>query len=282
VRAALAAAALLAVGVAHAADDEARWYVRIDNDVAFETDRWYSSGVRIARVRQGWELALEQDVYTPEGKRRDIVDRSPTARLVASLARHYEGEGSLLTLEADAGVRGPSAQGKQATAAIHHVVHAPFVDWSRQLPDRFDGSLIFARTQALGALPLRAHFGATVGTQLTFAHAGIEARIGDPRAPSSAMLRFAATPPFATGASGWGAYVGASARAVGRNELVGPDYYTGLDDVARKDEVTRIATGLTWSAPWGAVVFDLVQDSREFEGQRTPQRFGSLALHFAF
>src|SRR6185503_2564719 len=186
VRAALAAAALLAVGVAHAADGEARWYVRIDNDVAFETDRWYSSGVRIARVRQGWELALEQDVYTPEGKRRDIVDRSPAARLVASLARHYEGEGSLLTLEADAGVRGPSAGGKQATAAIHHIVHAPFVDWSRQLPDRFDGSLTFARTQALGALALRAHFGATVGTQLTFAHAGIEARIGDPRAPSSA------------------------------------------------------------------------------------------------
>jgi hypothetical protein len=282
VRAALAAAALLAVGVAHAADDEARWYVRIDNDVVFETDRWYSSGVRIARVQRGWELALEQDVYTPEAKRLDAVDRSPAARLLASLARHYEGEGSLLTLEADAGVRGPSAKGKQATAAIHHIVHAPFVDWSRQLPDRFDGSLVFARTQELGALPLRAHFGATVGTQLTFAHAGIEARIGDPRAPSSSMLRFAATPPFATGASGWSAYVGASARAVGRNELLGPDYYTGAADVTRRDEVTRIATGVTWSAAWGAIVFDLVQDSREFDGQRTPQRFGSLALHFAF
>ena len=82
---------------------------------------------------QGWELALEQDVYTPEGKRRDIVDRSPTARLVASLARHYEGEGSLLTLEAVAGVRGPSAGGQPATAAIHHIVHAPVVAWSRPL-----------------------------------------------------------------------------------------------------------------------------------------------------
>lgn len=280
-RAALAAA-LMAVGVAHAADDGARWYVRIDNDVAFQTDRWYTSGVRVARVQDGWEIGLEQDVYTPEGKRRDPVDRPPTARLLASLARHYEGEGSLLTLQADAGVRGPSALGKQTTADVHHVVHAPFVDWSRQLPDKFDGSVMFTRTQQLGALPLRAHFGAVVGAQITYAHVGIEARIGDPRAPSSAMLRFTATPPFAAGAQGWSAYAGASARAVGRNDLLNPDYYTGIADVRRKDEVTRIAAGVSWSARWGAVAFDVVEDSQEFGGQRTPQRFGSLVLHFTF
>ncbi|HXF79629.1 MAG TPA: lipid A deacylase LpxR family protein [Usitatibacter sp.] len=289
-RLALALSTLLAAGVAHAAGDSAapagadrgRWYVRIDNDVVFETDRWYTSGVRIARVKDGWEIGLEQDVYTPEAKRLDPVDRPPTARLLASLARHYEGEGSLLTLEADAGVRGPSALGRQATAAIHHVVPAPHVDWSRQLPDRFDGSVAFARTQQLGSWPLRSHFGATVGTQVAFAHAGIEARIGDARAPSSPMLRFAATPPFAASASGWSAYVGASARAVGRNELLGPDYYVGAPAVSRRDEITRIAGGVAWAAPWGAFTFDLVQDSREFEGQRVPQRFGSLAIHVAF
>lgn len=279
---AAAAVALMAVGVAHAADEGARWYVRIDNDVVFQTDRWYSSGVRIARVKDGWEIGLEQDVYTPEGKRPDLVDRSPASRLLACVARHEEGEGSLLTLEADAGVRGPSALGEQTTRAVHHVVSAPHVDWSRQLRDRFDGSVAFARTQALGSLPLRAHVGASLGTQLAFAHAGLEARIGDARAPSSAMLRFAATPPFAAGASGWSAYAGASARAVGRNELLGPDYYPGAPDVERRDEVTRFAAGVAWSARWGAVTFDLVQDSREFVGQRTPQRFGSLAIHASF
>lgn len=280
-RGVLAAAALMAVGAAQAAE-EGGWYARIDNDVVFQTDRWYTSGVRIARVRDGWEIGIEQDVYTPEGKRLDAIDRSPTARLLASLARHYAGEGSFLTLEVDAGVRGPSALGRQSTADVHHVVHAPYVDWSRQLPDKFDGSLAFARTQQLGALPLRAHFGATAGTQVAFAHAGIEARIGDPRAPSSAMMRFAATPPSSAGASGWSAYIGASVRGVGRNELLGRDYYTGAPDVTRKDEVTRIAAGTTWAASWGAVAFDLVQDSREFAGQRTPQRFGSLSVHVAF
>ena len=279
---AVATAALLAAGAAHGADDGARWYVRIDNDVVFQTDRWYTSGARIARVKDGWEIALEQDVYTPEGKRVDLADRSPAARLLASLARHYEGEGSLLTIELDAGVRGPSALGKQATGAVHRVISAPYVDWSRQLPDRFDGSVAFVRSQALGALPLRAHFGAALGTQLTFAHVGLEARAGDANAPSSAMLRFAATPPFASGAHGWSAYVGASARAIARNRLLGPDYYAGGPDIARRDEVTRIAAGIGWSAAWGALTFDLVQDSREFVGQRVPQRFGSLAAHVAF
>jgi hypothetical protein len=30
------------------------------------------------------------------------------------------------------------------------------------------------------------------------------------------------------------------------------------------------------------VTFDLAQDSREFGQQRTPHRFGSLAMHVAF
>lgn len=278
----MAVAALGLAGVAHGADDLSRWYVRVDNDVVFHTDRWYTSGVRIARVKDGWEIGLEQDVYTPEAKRLDLADRSPTARLLASLARHYEGEGSLLTLEVDAGVRGRSAFGEQTTNFVHHIFSAPHVDWSHQLPDRFDGSFAFARTQQLGGLPLRTHFGATVGTQLTFAHAGIEARIGDAHAPSSTMLRFAATPPFATASSGWSAYVGASERAVGRDALLGPDYYVGAPAVTRRDEITRVAAGVGWTAPWGAFTFDLVRDTREFVEQRTAQRFGSLTIHVAF
>ena len=39
----LACAALLLASGAGAAAEEARWYVRTDNDVAFGTDRWYTS-----------------------------------------------------------------------------------------------------------------------------------------------------------------------------------------------------------------------------------------------
>jgi hypothetical protein len=271
-----------AAGAAQGADDSARWYLRVDNDFFFNTDRWYSSGVRVARVRDGWELGVAQEIYTPEAKHPNLVDRAPAGRLFASVAKHDAGDDFLQTLEVDAGVRGPSALGEQTTRAIHEVVHAPHVDWSRQLPDAFDGSVIVARTQSIPGVPLRAHFGATLGTQVTFIHAGLEARFGDARAPSSALLRFAATPPFADGARGWSYYAGASARAVARNELLDVGYREGEPAPTMRSTVTRIAGGLAWSGSWGSLTFDLVQESREFVEQRVAQRFGSIAVHATF
>jgi hypothetical protein len=46
--------------------------------------------------------------------------------------------------------------------------------------------------------------------------------------------------------------------------------------------VLRVAAGVAWAADWGTVTFSLVQDSREFETQRSMQRFGILALHLGF
>jgi len=278
-------AACLLATAACADDDPARWYVRADNDFFFHTDRWYTSGVHVGRVKDGIEWGLTQEIYTPESKYPSptLQDRAPTARLLATLARHIAGDGTLDTLELEAGARGPSALGEQAQDFAHRIVDSGVkVDWDRQLPDAFDASAIAVRTQSLGA-GFRAHFGAVLGTEVTFAHAGLEWRYGEPGAPSSAQLRFADTPPFfASGAQGWSAYVGASARGVARNELLSKNYYTYGPDLERKNEVTRIAGGMTWSQRWGELTLDLVQDSREFEGQRTAHAFGSIALRVVF
>ena len=280
-----ATAACLLAGAAFAGDGPARWYVRVDNDFFFHTDRWYTSGVRIARVEGPIEWGIVQEIYTPESKYESptLQDRAPTARLLATLAKHFVSANTFDTVELEAGVRGPSARGEQAQDFAHRIVDSGVtVDWSRQLPDAFDASAIGVRTQALGA-GFRGHVGAVLGTQVTFAHVGLEWRYGDPRAPSSAMLRFAATPPFlGEPALGWSFYVGASARGVARNELLSKNYYVYGPDLAKKDEVTRVAGGVAWSQPWGDLAFDLVQDSREFDGQRTAHAFGSIALHLAF
>jgi hypothetical protein len=255
--------------------------LQVDNDVPFSTDRWYTSGVRLARVKDGIEWGLVQEIYTPEAKRwhRGVSDRAPVGRLLLSLARHDVSAEVFQTVELMAGMRGPSAGGRQSAEAIHHVIPAPDVDWTRQLDDAFDGTVAAVRTQRLG--PVKLHAGAQLGTQLMFAHAGLEARVGSPAHGASRLLRFAATPELSL-ESGWSAYAGASVRAVGRNELLSRNYDPEGPALSRERTVTRIAGGFAWTGAWGAVTFDLAQDSREFAEQREPHRFGSLALHVSF
>lgn len=278
----LAAVALVLLSSAAAAED-ARWYLKTDNDVAFGTDRWYTSGLRIARVQDGVELGLEQDVYTPAAKdwRPGKDDRVPVSRLLASGAMHFEGPGSFQTLAAAFGVRGPAALGRQATTAIHHLISAPHVDWSRQLGNRFDAGVAFTRTQAVGSDRFKVHAGATLGSVLTFAHAGFEVRVGDPRL-SSAPLRFAPTPPAAAGEPSWSAYAGASVRAIGRNALLSRNYDPFGADLEARRSMTRAAAGVAFTRRWGTLVLDVAQDSKEYDAQFAPQRFGSLAIHIPF
>ncbi|MBC8024186.1 MAG: DUF2219 family protein, partial [Burkholderiales bacterium] len=191
----LAAAALVAAALpAQAAPGDALWYLQVDNDVAFGTDRWYTSGLRLARVKDGVEWGLVQEIYTPEAKRwrRGVSDRAPVGRLLASCARHDLLPDAFQTIEVMAGVRGPSAGGRRSAEVIHQIIPAPFVDWTRQLDDRFDGTIAAVRSQSAGTFKL--HYGAQIGTQLAFAHAGAEARVGAARDGASRLLRFAATP----------------------------------------------------------------------------------------
>ena len=276
------AALVLATGTCAAAED-ARWYVRIDNDVAFGTDRWYTSAARIARVKDGLELALVQNIYTPDAKNwhpgKD--DRAPTAELLAVAAIHGRGPEYFQTLELALGVRGPSALGRQATNAIHHVIPAPDVDWSRQLGNQGEAHLAFTRSQSVLGDRVKLHGGATLGNQATFAHAGFEVRAGDTTS-ASPLLRFVSTPPFSSAAHGWSAYAGASIRAIGRNGLISRNYDPFGPELEHRLGMTRIAAGVAWTRPWGTLTFDIAQDSKEFDAQTAPLRFGSLTVHLAF
>jgi hypothetical protein len=281
----LAACATLAA----AAADEPRWYLQLDNDAGFDTDRWYSSGLRLARVQQHEDHALEMgllhEVYTPEAKffAPGRVERRPAARLLLFGARHDVTDAHFQTLEVAAGVRGPGAQGKRLTDLIHRVIDARFVDWDRQGANRFDVQLAGVRTQAFGML--RTHYGAVLGSQLAFAHGGLELRIGDGAIIDSPVMRYAATPPMGLGraiARGWSGFVGVNARAVARNQLFDQGYDAFAPPPQREKVVGRVAAGASASLGWGMLVFTLVQETREHEAQRTPHRFGSLAIHALF
>lgn len=273
------------------ADDGARWYLQVDNDVVFATDRWYTSGVRLARVQRAGdhevELGLLQEIYTPEASYYEAgrTDRAPAARLLFSAARHDRSADSFQTLELTLGVRGPAALGRQATDFVHRLISAPAVDWSRQEPNRLDASLNAVRTLESG--PVDVHYGAVLGTQIAFAHAGVELHAGNggARSIASPVLRFAATPPFAgpdRETHGWDSFVGVSGRAVAHNALISRSYEVGAPDLQYTRAIARFAAGVTCSQPWGSLAFAVAQDTREFERQRTPHKFGSLTFHLDF
>lgn len=291
VAAVLACAAALGAGAAEEkapAQDKARWYLQVDNDVILDGDRWYTSGVRLARVAgdgaKRTEWGLLQEIYTPEAERwaPGVDDRAPAARLLGYRAWHTLGPGALDTLELAIGVRGPSALGEQSTREIHRYVPAPYVDWSRQEGDQLDAQVAAVRSHPWSVFHV--HYGAVAGTEIIHAHAGLEVRVGPAaeRASFSSAMRFAATPPAGAGEASWAAFAGVSARAVLRNALVRRNYDPFGPELDPKKGVARAAVGAiaTWS--WGSASATAIWETREFDAQREPHAWGSFIVHVEF
>jgi hypothetical protein len=275
------AAALAGLAVAGGAWADAIWYSRTENDVAFATDRWFSSGFLLARVKDDVEYGFVQQVYTPEAKVYvpGHADRSPVGRLFFYGAWQDRADERHRTVEFFAGVRGPAALGRQITEQVHEIIAAPRVDWERQLDNRFDGGLVYAHSRHFG--PFTGHVGAVLGSQITFAHAGIEIRAGTLPPIAAEALRFAATPLIAR-EHGWSAFAGASVRGVARNDLLERNYDPGGPPLEREHGVVRAAIGATLAGRWGTVELQLVRETREFTAQRAPSSWGSLALLLRF
>ena len=283
---ALAACAALS---AQAAENQTRWYVQVDNDLVFNTDRWYSSGLRLARVAGTGDLQVEwgllHEIYSPEGKHwfPGVDDRAPTARLLFYGARHRLTTDYFETLELAGGVRGPAAQGERLTEFVHKFVDAAEVDWSRQEGNQVDIQLAAVRSHKWGDVHL--HYGAVAGSEQGFAHGAVEWRIGEGAAlvALSPLFRYAATPPPpATAPPGWAFFIGAGARAVGWNDMIDRNYDAFGPSLEPKRVVGRAAAGMAWVGSWGSVTFAIAAESREFDAQRRSQGFGSLTAHFAF
>ena len=285
----LAAALALASLGAGAAEDTARWYLQVDNDFFFGTDRNYSSGLRLGRVAGVGEIQVEwgvlHEVYSPEGKYWEpgTDDRAPTARLLLFGARHRLMPTFFETLELAVGVRGPSALGEEVTDIAHKWADAADVDWSRQEGDEIDVQAAAVRSHSFG--DFHVHYGAVLGNQQAFAHGGVEWRrgTGSAAAALSPLLRFAATPPPPTSAApGWAVFAGASLRAVGHNAMIERNYDPFGPELEPKRGVGRAAAGVAWVGSWGSLTFGLAVDSREFDAQREPHAFGSVTLHVRF
>lgn len=238
-------------------------------------------------------VALGQRIYTPVDLEREVPDPSdrPYAGWLYLLADVRTRDGRVVDhMTAGVGVIGPASRARQVQDFAHEVLGQERArGWDTQIPNRATAMAGFERAWTGVAsgrfaghsydVALRA--GGMLGNAVTFANTGVVLRYGT-NLPSDIPTTHISLGPSRDGyrgnaqGFGWYAWTGIDARAVARNVFVEA---TGL---------TREKFGYDWQAgvalawPEARLAFTLVERSAEYEGQPSPDRFGQLALSFAY
>ncbi len=256
-----------------------------------------------SRKRKIEWIILGQSLFTParlEPANPDPRDRPYAGWLYtgASLLQDQGGH-SLERLELLLGVVGPSALGKQTQNDFHQIIEVgQSHGWGHQLQDepglvlsyerdwRFELPLAFG--VAVDAVP---ELGASLGNVLTYGEAGGILRIGQNLGADYGPTHIR---PSQSGGGwfdadrmdspiGWYAFVGAQGRAVGRNIFLDGNSWQQSRSVDKKPLVGDLVWGaaLFWSDRL-RVDFTVTDRSKEFYGQKFPDRFGMITLSIAF
>ena len=315
----LAAVAAAALAFSAAADDLPKLAsITIENDFFAGFDQHYTNGIQAAFLADvgavpealhaappfRWSVdpqavvAVGQRMYTPANSDRespDPHDRPYGGWLYLMTDVRTRADDVVDHVSATIGIVGPSAGAARTQDAFHRLTHEPRSrGWGAQLHGEPTFMAGFerawpgvARTRIADEqvdLSLRA--GATLGTPFTYAGAGAVLRFGRhlPTDLPTTHISLGPSRDGFRGASrfGWYAWIGGDARAVARNVFVqgntcrdsarvGLRRY-GLDGHAGIAAVWRTAR----------VGFTLVHRSREFEGQGGSDKFGQLAVSFAY
>jgi hypothetical protein len=249
-------------------------------------------------------VSLGQDIFTPSDIEREelIEDERPYAGwLYLSLALHSKNATRLDTFETSLGIVGPAALSEYSQNIVHHIKGDPLAEgWEHQLENEPGVMLTWQRSWRThrhdgknnwdwDAMP---HLGGTVGNVMTYANMGYELRYGYdiPDDFGTALIK----PGAAVGAPGgkhgsaiqklYGAHVflGADVRAVARNIFLDGNTFTESHSVDKIPFVFDIYSGVSVHWKSAKLTYTHVFRSWEFEGQDSPQLFGSLSLAWPF
>ena len=290
----------------------------LENDFFAGTDRHYTNGLQVAFVTpldslpQGVRnlppfdrsaekdvvLAFGQRIYTPANTQDTVPDPRdrPYAGWLYGLADvQVRNDETLDHVTLTLGVVGPAALARQTQDVFHHVTGTRRVDgWNAQLRNEPAVTVAFERawpavaSGRLGGLrhDLAVRSGATLGNVITYANVGTVWRAGTVLPADLPATQISLGPPRdgfrGAPANGWYAWGGADARAVARNIFLDGNSFRDGPSVKRKVGGHDLQVGI--AAIWTTMrlSFTLVQRGREFEGQRSPDRFGQLALSLPY
>jgi hypothetical protein len=236
-------------------------------------------------------MAIGQRIYTPIDQEREVPDPAdrPYAGWLYLLTEVRTRKGPEIDhVSGTIGVIGPASLGRQTQDFAHALIgQGRARGWDSQLHNRAAFTLGFERTWPRVAqgqfaghrADVTTRAGATVGNVFTYANVGVVARYGD-NLPDDVPTTHISLAPSRDGyrgsstSRGWYVWVGADGRAVAHNLF--------LEGVKRKPLGGDVQAGIALTWPGARLGFALVQRSREFEGQAGSDRFGQLAVSFAY
>ena len=283
--------------------------------ITFENDEWgdgsdghYTHGTRISRLSQTpavWveraaarlpcapcrsltavEWSFGQDLYTPESTWRSdrVDDDRPYAGWLFGGVRLLGGEQKrrayrLDTLGLDIGVVGPAALAEQTQNAIHNVLSKPVSrGWDHQLEDEAGLILSYRRAwhhaKPAGRLSndIAPYIAGALGNVFTHFSAGLSLKTGVNFRPHRL-----AEP---TTGAGWHLFLDLETRAVARNIFLDGNTHAPSHRVEKEPVIAEVRSGISYTVGRFGLTLTTSIRSREFVGQREPDRYGAISFSY--
>lgn len=251
-------------------------------------------------------LSLGQNIYTPEDihTRALVVDDRPYAGwLYGGISAYAETTRStsgrdmdvLDTVELNFGVVGPMALGEQVQNNFHDLINVRRANgWDNQLEN--EPAILFIAERRWRPEPVSAggveadiipHVGLGLGNVMTLANAGATFRIGQDlhvdygpphvRPTLSGMAAVEAGTDFA-----WYLFAGVEGRFVAHNMFLDGNTFASSHSIDKKPFVADLQLGAAIVVHDIRLAFTHVSRTREFEGQRRADRYGSASISARF
>lgn len=257
-------------------------------------------------VFQNMVVSFGQLMFTPSDKARaslDPDDRPYTGYLYLGLGYHARTSDTLHSTEFNFGVVGPAALARQSQDLVHDLWGVDqFQGWDNQLGNEPAFQLVFERKHRNGTLEtglfdglqmdVITHWGASLGNVASYVNAGAEFRLGWdlPDDFGSSTLRPGGDNNTPGNPQGSGTplrlhgFVATDARLLANNLFLDGNTFRDSHDVDRRDAVADLAAGIAGTYRKLRFAYAHIYRTREFDGQRKAQFYGSFSLsyHYSF
>jgi lipid A 3-O-deacylase len=310
--AAVAAAVALMAAIPGAA--ETRFAsLTFENDVFTGKDSHYTAGAQLAFLLDvdhvpTWirrlsadpfaVVAIGQRIYTPANtdvRQPEPHDRPYAGWLYAMGDLRTRAAPTIDHVSVTVGVIGPASGARRTQNSVHELLgDKPSQGWDTQVRNKptfmvgHDKAWPALAQVSLGAqqADLTLQTGASLGTPLTYADVGAVLRYGRNLPNDVPVTHISLGPPRdgfrGAPTAGWYAWLGVDAHAVAYNSFIQGSTYSGGPTVSPEHYGADVQVGVAAAWPRMRVGFTLVERSREFSGQQGRDRYGQLALSFAY